>query len=84
MLSKKSIINHRNEKHSLISLCNLELAFKTKAKSSALENYREKKTSKATLNRLQKLNLSCAIKKKIKQTNKKHVQAELFLTHTHN
>lgn len=31
------------QKHSLISLCNLELAFKAKAKSSALENYREKK-----------------------------------------
>lgn len=49
MLSKKkSIINHRNEKrNSLISLCNLELAFKAKAKSSALENYRKQNNTKS-------------------------------------
>lgn len=35
------------KKNSLISLCNLELAFKSKAKSSALENYRKQKNPKS-------------------------------------
>lgn len=35
------------KKNSLISLCNLELAFKAKAKSSALENYRKQNDTKS-------------------------------------
>lgn len=77
---QKSIINHRR-KNTLISLCNLELAFKAKAKSSALENYRKKNAKQ--LNRLQKVNLSCAaITHTINKIEQKtRPQAELFLTH---
>lgn len=35
------------KKNSLISLCNLELAFKAKAKSCALENYRKQNNTKS-------------------------------------
>lgn len=81
MLSKK--INNQSQKwkkNSLISLCNLELAFKAKAKSSALENYRKQNDTKSPAKVEFKLRDK---KKRSNKRTKKHVQAELFLTHKH-